>query len=143
MRVGVLRDLFRKGAEFEAGNAVIDKQIGLLRDGGAVVVDGLPPVIDLPSADADASGQQLRAAAGLRCLSRLRPAAPVKTLAELIATGKYLKGGTRERRFNETMKVGELDTNVEYLSRLEKQRVVRRLLIGLMDRTGSMRWSIR
>ncbi len=69
VRVGVLRDLFRTGAEFDTGNAV-----------------------------------------------------------------KYLKGGTLERRYQEATNEPSLDTNVEYLSRLEKQRLVRRLLIEVMDR---------
>ena len=47
------------------------------------------------------------------------------TLSDLIATGKYLKGGSQELRFRETMKVGPLDTDAGYLSRLELQRTIR------------------
>jgi len=67
-------------------------------------------------------------------LRLFRPSSPIKTLADLIATGKYLKGGTLERRYQEATDERLLDTNAEYLSRLEKQRVVRRLLIEVMDR---------
>jgi Asp-tRNA(Asn)/Glu-tRNA(Gln) amidotransferase A subunit family amidase len=67
-------------------------------------------------------------------LHRRGPSSPVKTLADLIATGKYLKGGTQELRYQETMKIGALDTDAAYLSRRETQRTVRRLLVELMDR---------
>jgi amidase len=46
-RMGVLRDLFRKGKEFEAGNKLIEGQVALLRDGGAIVIDGLSTGLDL------------------------------------------------------------------------------------------------
>ena len=67
-------------------------------------------------------------------LRRRGPSTPVKTLADLIATGKYLKGGNQEARYQQTMKVGTLDVNAEYLSRLQNQRMVRQLLVELMDR---------
>jgi Asp-tRNA(Asn)/Glu-tRNA(Gln) amidotransferase A subunit family amidase len=66
-------------------------------------------------------------------LRRRGPSSPVKTLAELIATGKYLKDGTQEIRYQETMKVGALEFDAQYRSRLETQRMLRRLLVELMD----------
>jgi len=65
-------------------------------------------------------------------LRRRGPSSPVKTLSDLIATGKYLKGGSQELRFRETMKVGPLDTDAGYLSRLELQRTIRSLLVEIM-----------
>ncbi len=52
-RIGVLRDMFRKGKEVEAGNAIIDKQIDVLRANGAIVVpagmnaEGLPLSLEI------------------------------------------------------------------------------------------------
>ena len=46
-RVGVLRDMFRKGDVVQAGNALIEKQFDLMRAQGALVVDGLTTGIDL------------------------------------------------------------------------------------------------
>ncbi len=60
----------------------------------------------------------------------------MKTFAELFATGKWLKGGSLEARFNDTMKAGDLNANVEYQARLLNQRMMRQVLIGLMDRYG-------
>jgi Asp-tRNA(Asn)/Glu-tRNA(Gln) amidotransferase A subunit family amidase len=135
VRIGVLRDLFRKGEEFEAGNRVIEKQIALLRDRRAVVIDGLSTGLDLISLMPflRVNSFELRTAFDAYLLRR-GPSSPIKTLADLIATGKYLKGGTEETRFQETMKVGLLDSDDEYLSRLENQRIVRQLLVELMDR---------
>ena len=67
-------------------------------------------------------------------LVRRGPASPVTSLAALIASGNYLKGGTQEVRYQETMKVGALDEDAEYLSRLANQQRVRASLIDLIDR---------
>ena len=134
-RIGVLRDLFRKGEEFDAGNKLIEKQLRLLSDHRAVVIDGLSTGLDLVSLmpSLRVNSYELRTAFDAY-LRRRGPSSPVKTLADLIATGKYLKGGTQEIRYQETMRVGILDVDAEYLSRLEKQRMVRQLLVELMDR---------
>ena len=47
LRVGVLRDLFRKDAEAAAGNALVEKQLPLFRTHGAAIVDGQTTGIDL------------------------------------------------------------------------------------------------
>ena len=135
VRVGVLRDLFRTGAEFDAGNAVIEKQLGVFRNGRATVIDGVTTGMDLVAAMPTLRVNSFELRSAFDAYLRLfRPSSPIKTLADLIATGKYLKGGTLERRYQEATKEPLLDTNAEYLSRLEKQRVVRRLLIEVMDR---------
>jgi amidase len=136
-RVGVLRDMFRKGAEVEAGNANLDKQLALLTAGGAIVIDGLSTGTDLiglmPSLRVNS--YELRAAFDAY-LRRRGPASPVKTFAELFASGKWLKGGVLEARFNDTMKAGDLNANAEYQARLLNQRMMRRQLVALMDRYG-------
>ena len=137
VKVGVLRDMFRKGPEVEAGNANIDKQLALLTASGAIVIDGLSTGTDLiglmPSLRVNS--YELRTAFDAY-LRRRGPAAPVKSFAELFASGKWLKGGVLEARFNDTMKAGDLNANAEYQARLLNQRMVRQLLVGLMDRYG-------
>jgi Asp-tRNA(Asn)/Glu-tRNA(Gln) amidotransferase A subunit family amidase len=136
-RVGVLRDMFRKGDVVQAGNAVIEKQIDLMRTQGALVVDGLTTGIDLlgfmPTLRVNSYELQPAVDSYLR---RRGPASPVKTFAELYNSGTWLKGGILETRFHETMKAGNLETNVDYQSRLANQRMVRDLLIAVMDRAG-------
>lgn len=135
VRVGVLRDLFRKGSEVEAGNANIEKQLAVMTNAGAIVIDGLSTGTDLiglmPSLRVNS--YELRAAFD-SYLKRRGPASPVKSFAELFNSGKWLKGGVLEARFNDTMKAGDLNTNVEYRARLLNQQMMRRQLIALMDR---------
>jgi amidase len=137
VRVGVLRDMFRKGPEVEAGNANIDKQLALLTANGAIVIDGLSTGTDLvglmPSLRVNS--YELRASFDAY-LRRRGPASPVKSFAELFNSGKWLKGGVLEARFNDTMKAGDLNTNVEYQARLLNQRMMRQQLIAVMDRYG-------
>ena len=56
----------------------------------------------------------------------------MKTLAELIASGKYLR--ELDSRYEQAMKVETLDFNQDYLARLENRGMLRQLLIDLMDR---------
>lgn len=133
-RVGVLRDLFREGAEFAAANTLIARQIALLGTRGAVVVDPMSTGRDLvemmPALRLNSFELRPSFDAYLRRRGRT---APVATLAELIARGTYLRGGTMEVRFAETMKVDVLEFDVEYRKRLDARALIRGALIGLMD----------
>jgi amidase len=136
-KIGVLRELFRQGPQFEAGNAIIDRQITMLRDRRATVTDGLTTGLDLLALmpTLRVNSFELRTAFDSYLLRR-GPASPVTSLAALIATGKYLKGGGQELRYQETMKVGALDSDREYLARLKMQQTIRQRLVELMDRAG-------
>lgn len=46
-RIGVLRDLFREGEQYADINGLIEKEIAVLIEQGAVVMDGLSTGIDL------------------------------------------------------------------------------------------------
>jgi len=133
-RVGVLRDLFRQGAEFEPINQRIDLQLRTIPGHGAVLVDSLSTRLDLVAMmpTLRVNSYELRPAFDAYLLRR-GPASPVKTFADLVASGRYLRGEALEARFEETMKAGELDRNREYLERLRTQHTVREALIGLMD----------
>ena len=137
VRVGVLRDLFRKDQEAAAGNAIIEKQLALLTANGAIVIDGLSTGTDLvglmPSLRVNS--YELRSSFD-SYLKRRGPARPVQSFAELFNSGKWLKGGVLEARFNDTMKAGDLTTNTEYQARLLNQKMMRQQLISLMDRYG-------
>ena len=135
VRVGVLRDLFRREREAAAGNTVIDRQLWLLTAGGAFLTDDLTTGIDLiarmPSLRLNS--YELRPVFDAY-LKRRGPASPVKSLADLIASGKYLRGGNMETRFQETMKVDVLEFDAEYRRRLEGRASIKKALIDLMDR---------
>jgi amidase len=71
--------------------------------------------------------------AGLDAYLRRRDGA-VKSLAELAASGKYLKVKRIDDRFAEAAKI-RMESDPEYLARLEKRRTTRRMLIDLMDKS--------
>ena len=131
-RIGVLRDLFRTGDQFASGNAIIEREISSIREHRAVVIDGLRTGLDLLSLmpQLRVNNYELRVAFDAY-LRRRGPSSPVKTLAELLATGKYLR--SLDARFEEVMKVGAVDFDAEYLSRLENRAMLRRRLVELMD----------
>jgi amidase len=132
-RIGVLRDLFRKGSQFDEGNTIVEEQIALLGKQRAVVVDGLTTGIDLVALmpQLRLNNYELRVAFD-GYLRRRGPASPVKTLADLLASGKYLK--RIESQLEQALKRQPLDYDSEYRARLESRLVVRKLLVDLMDR---------
>jgi amidase len=137
VRIGVLRDLFRKDQEVAAGNAIIDKQLAVLAANGAIVIDGLSTGTDLVSVmpALRVNSYELRSSFDAY-LKRRGASRPVQSFAELFNSGKWLKGGVLEARFNDTMKAGDLNSNPDYQGRLLNQKMMRGQLISLMDRYG-------
>lgn len=132
-RIGVLRDLFRRGDEFQPINLLVEKEIEFMRTQGALTVDGLSTGMDLVKFFplARASVQEFRFAFEAY-LRRRGPDTPVRTLRELMATGKYLK--QLEPSFKTALAVESPDFDRAYLARLENRTTIRRLLVELMDR---------
>lgn len=134
-RIGVLRDLFRQGEQFEEANHLVEQQISVMRQRGASVKDGLTTGVDLiglmPTLRVNSDELQTAFDSYLR---RRGPDQTVTSFAALVATGTYLRGTTLETRFRETMGAGPPDQNKAYLSRLARQRQVRQSLIDLMNR---------
>jgi Asp-tRNA(Asn)/Glu-tRNA(Gln) amidotransferase A subunit family amidase len=132
-RIGVLRDLFREGAEFEEVNGLIDAQIDHMRRRGAIVVPGLTTGMDLVTFFplSRASFHEFRFVFDAY-LKRRGADTPVRSLEELIATGKYLKD--LQPSFDLALGVASLDFDREYLARLKNRLTVRQLLVDLMDR---------
>ena len=133
-RVGVLRDLFRKGDEFAPINRLIEAQIDAIARQGAMVARDLTTGTDLLAALPSMRLNVYELKAGLDAYLRRRDG-PVKSLAELAASGKYLKARRLDERFADAAKV-RMETDEEYLSRLEKRHTTRQLLVGLMDKSG-------
>jgi Asp-tRNA(Asn)/Glu-tRNA(Gln) amidotransferase A subunit family amidase len=132
-RLGVLRDLFRRGQQFDRGNRLIEEQIALLRTQRAVVIDGLGTGIDLLSLmpQLRLNNYELRTAFDAY-LGRRGPTSPVRSLAELVATGKFLK--RIEPQLQQALKRPALDFDPEYRARLESRQMVRQVLVDLMGR---------
>ena len=103
-RIGVLRDLFRKGGEFAPGNRLIDSQIEAMAKQGAAIERELTTGIDLLGALPSMRLNVYELKAGLDAYLRRRDGA-VKSLAELAASGKYLKVKRIDDRFAEAAKI--------------------------------------
>jgi len=132
-RIGVLRDLFREGGEFQEVNGLIEGQIDHMRERGAIVVPGLTTGMDLVTFFplSRASFHEFRFVFDAY-LKRRGADTPVRTLEELIATGKYLKN--LQSSFDLALGVQSLDFDQAYLARLKNRMTVRQLLVDLMDR---------
>jgi amidase len=132
-RLGVFRDLFREGAEFSQVNGLIDKEIDFMRQRGAIVVDGLRTGMDLVKFFplARASTQEFRFAFAAY-LKHRGSDTPVRTLEELIATGKYLKG--LDGQFKTALSVESPDFDPGYLARLKNRQTIRQIITEMMDR---------
>jgi Asp-tRNA(Asn)/Glu-tRNA(Gln) amidotransferase A subunit family amidase len=134
VRVGKLADLFRAGAEFEPANAMAAKQIALLGGRGVTIVEDVRTGLDLIAMMPTLRLNSFELRPAFDAYLRRRGDERVRTLADLIATGSWLKGGNLELRLRETMKVGALELDDEYRRRREVRAQLRRTLIELMDR---------
>ena len=134
LRVGILDDLFRSGAEFGAANAAVRAQIALLGRGGVTIVEnvrsGLNLIEVMPTLRLNSF--ELRPAFDAYLSRRGDPR--VRSLADLIATGRWLKGGNLELRLQETMKVQALELDEEYRRRRDVRLRLRQSLIDAMAR---------
>jgi len=134
VRLGKLADMFRTGTDFEPTNAAIAKQIALLTGRGAIIVDGLRTGLGLIGMMPTLRLNSFELRTAFDAYLRRRADDKVKTLADLIATGKYLKGGNLELRLQETMRVDVLEHDEEYRRRRDVRLKLRQTLIELMDR---------
>ncbi len=132
LRVGVLRELFPAAPEAAPAISLVERALSTL-GAQATIVDGLKTDLDLPSLipSLRVNNYEVRFAFDAY-LRRRGPSSPVKSLADLIASGKYLQD--LDSRYDVAMKVQSLDTDVEYRRRLALQRRVRAALLALMDR---------
>lgn len=132
-RIGVFRDLFREGDEFQEINGLVEEEIGRMRESGAVVVDGLSigmDVIDfIPLARASVYEFRYVFDAYLK---HRGPDTPVRSLEELVASGKYLEN--LKPFFELALSVESPDFDRAYLARLENRLTIRNLIVDLMDR---------
>lgn len=132
-RLGVFRDLFRREPEFQAVNHLIEREIDLIRQQRAVVIDGLTTGMDLVKffPQARASTDEFKFAFNAY-LKRRGPDTPIASLEELVASGQYLK--QFESTFKRALSVQSPDFDQDYLARLKNRLTIRGLIIELMDR---------
>jgi amidase len=135
-RIGVLRDLFRRGEKHAEGTKLVEAAIADMKTAGALVVDDVSLGIDL-IALLDGHG-------GLRTnyheaqfsydlyFRRLGPNAVIKNMDELVALGDRVKPSIRKAY----AEFRSLTHHADYLGRREMQESLHRSLVALMDKHG-------
>lgn len=133
-RIGVFRDLFRKGERHAEGTALVEAAIAEMKEAGAIVMDQVSLGIDL--------FQLLDSHGGLRTnfheaqfsyylyFRRLGPNAPIKNMDELVALGDLVKPSIR-KAYTEFR---SLTHHADFLARRDLQESLRAGLIELMDK---------
>lgn len=132
-RIGVFRDLFRSAPEYGEINGLIEAQVEVLRQQGAVVLDGLSIGMDLvkffPLARASTEEfiETFRAYA-----ARRGDSLPFPSLTALVESGQLLDNLRED--YLEYLEVGSTEFDPLYLAKLRNRENIRGLLVELMDR---------
>jgi Asp-tRNA(Asn)/Glu-tRNA(Gln) amidotransferase A subunit family amidase len=130
-RLGVLREMFRKGPKHEQGLALMDQAMKDMKAAGAILVDPVLTGLNLIEAQADAgSATYERAFAINHYLAGLGPNAPIRTVEEMIAKARDIVKPT----IIEAAKIESLDHHKPLFAAIRQKEVLRAALVGLMDK---------
>ena len=133
-RIGVLRDLFRKGERHAEGTALVEAAIADMKAAGAIVMDDLSLGFDI--------FKFLDAHGGMRTnfheaqfsydlyFRRLGPNAVIKNMDDLVALGDLVKPSIRKGY----AEFRSLTHHADYLARRDLQESLRDQLVALMDK---------
>jgi len=134
-RVGVLREMFRSGPIHTEGNALAEQAIADFRKAGAIVVDPVLTGLDLIEDQDNSSAMKYEVATAInKYLSGLPADAPVRTVDEMIAKAGDVTVKPGIIAANEALKKGSLDHDPEYAAALKHKDVLRKALVGLIDK---------
>jgi amidase len=130
-RIGVLREMVRKGEMHAEGAALFEKALDDFRKAGAVLVDPANTGIDLLTAQNDAGASAHEVAFAInKYLAALPPTAPIRTVDEMIAKG----GDLVKPNIVAAAKIANLDHYPPLLAAYKQQDMIRGALVGLMER---------
>ena len=133
-RIGVFRDLFRKGPRHAEGTALVEAAIARMQEAGAIIVDDLSLGIDLFGLLDGHGGMRTNALESQFSYDlyfrRLGPNAVIKNMDELVAYGDLVKPGIRRSY----VEIDSLDRNPDFIARRDLQLALRDQLVALMDR---------
>lgn len=131
-RVGVFRDLFRKGEEHAEGTALIEKAITQMKEAGAIIVDPISTGLDLFKLLADTRTNSYEGQFSYNLyFRRLGPNAVIRNMDELLEKGGTLvKPGTVRayKEFNSLMH------HPDFIARRTTQETVKAALLELMEK---------
>lgn len=131
-RVGVFRDLFRKGKNHAEGIAMIDQAIQRMKEAGAVIVDPVSTGIDLFTLLEDTRTNYYEAQFSYNLyFRRLGPNAPIRNMDELLAKGGELVKPSIAKGYKE---FNSLMHQPDFLARRDTQETLKEAAIELMDK---------
>jgi len=130
-RIGILREMVRKGPLHEEGTALFEKSIAEFKQAGAQIVDPAMTGLDLPESQLLANAPNYERADAINAyLARLPETAPIRTVDEMIAKG----GSLVKPAIIDAAKLGSLDHNAELISAMKHQQVMRDAIVSVMDK---------
>lgn len=130
-RIGVLREMVRKGAAHEEGTALFEKAVADFKAAGATIVDPALTGLDLPESQVLAGAPTFERAVAINAyLAHLPPTAPIRTVEEMIAKG----GSLVKPAIIEAAKISSLDHHAELASAMKHQQVMRDAIVAVMDK---------
>ena len=129
-RIGVLRDMFRKGPGREESLALIEAAIVDLEAAGATIVDPVSTGLDLFEilSKTRVSGWEKKLATDYY-LAGLGPNAIFRDTAEMVEKYPDLVSNSLKK----TLEFGPLEFEPEYLSRLKNREMLQAVLVQIMD----------
>lgn len=131
-RIGVFRDLFRKGPVHAEGVALVEAAIRTMKDAGAIIVDGVSTGLDLfPLLDESRTNYYEAQFSYDLYFRRLGPAAVIHDVDELIVKGGNLVKPSIVQARSEFR---SLMHHPDYLARRTTQETLRQAVIDVMDR---------
>jgi len=133
-RVGVLREMFRTGAQHTEGLVLAEKALADMRDAGSIVVDPVLTGLDLIETQVLAGASRFEVASAInKYLSGLPADAPIRTVDEMIAKAGDVQMKPNIVAANAALKTTHLEDNAEFAATLRHQDVLRAALVALMD----------
>jgi amidase len=131
-RIGVFRDLFRKGPQHAEGIALVDKAIAQMKAAGAIIVDPVSTGIDLfPLLDETRTNYYEAQFSYDLYFRRLGPDAVIHNMDELLEVGGDLVKPSIVKGYAEFRSVMH---HPDFLARRDTQETLRDSLVELMDK---------
>lgn len=137
-RIGVFRDLFRRGEQHAEGIAIVESAIAHMKAQGAVIVENITtgadlfPLLDGAGPDAFARTNYYEGQFSYNLyFRRLGPDAPIRNVDELIEKGGSL---VKPNIIDAYRKFNSIQHNVDFLARRDTQETMRAIVIELMEK---------
>jgi Asp-tRNA(Asn)/Glu-tRNA(Gln) amidotransferase A subunit family amidase len=130
-RIGVLREMVRKGPLHEEGVALFEKSIAEFTAAGAQIIDPVMTGLNLPVSQILAGAPTYERADAINAyLARLPATAPIRTVNEMIAKG----GSMVKPTIIEAAKIGLLDKHAPLIAAMKHQQVMRDAIVSVMEK---------